>query len=540
MTRSSPNKAGVFTREATGLVKSANRLEATVWNVANIMGSKFPWSVARLGLFPAALILGWSPYLWAVVLIGVAGYVLGILYVQTASAMPRSGADYVIPSRLMGPFWGWIQSWMILCSLVPFWGFSAWVTIRNVKQLFDILRIGGLTTLSVPWILTGTPALVAGILVILAGMTICFLPARRYYQAVTAIGLIAILSLVIMATGAAVVTQASFADNLKPVLGVSSDTLVQTAMKKGFDPNQGLDFATTAALAGVVLFGMNGFQSSATISGELRGKTRNSLLVSILGSLTLFLVLFVPLVWIFLIKFNYNLVLAWSYLFWNSPTNAPLRLPPINALLLTVAAPNMAPLWAVVGFAAVVGGWLGMPASMLYTNRIVLYWGVDRMVPATISEVSPRFRQPLKLFAIQGVVAIACFGLTLLNFNPVNYLWWATLLLAPAFIFPGISALLLPRKHPELMQNVPWRRWLVPLAVLWLIIIVPFYAFAGFIGSIPTTTPGSSLWQYAMSTGLSVTLFAILAGIAIYMIVRAYNVRRGVDVKLIYKSIPPE
>jgi amino acid transporter len=429
---------------------------------------------------------------------------------------------------------------MILCSAVPFWGWGTWVTIRNIKQFFDILRLGGLTTFTVPWILTGTPALFSGVLIIFAGMTICFLPARRYYQVIAALGLIALLSLIVMGVGAAMLTQSAFANNLKPVLGVSADTLLQTATKAGFDPNRGLDFTSTAALAGVVLFGMYGFQHSATISGELRGKIRNSLLVSILGSLTLFLVLFVPFVWLFLTKFNYNLVLAWSYLFWNNPASAPLRLPPINALLLTVAAPNMSSIWAVVGFAAVVGGWLGMPAVMLYVNRIVLYWGFDRMIPSALTEVSPRFRQPLKLFAIEGGVAMVFFAVTLLGFNPVNYLWWATLLLAPAFIFPAISALMLPRRHPELMSNVPWRGWLVPLAVLWLIMIVPFYAFAGFASSIPTNAPGNSLWQYAMSTGLSATLFAILAGITIYIIARAYNIRRGIDVGLIYKSIPPE
>ena len=540
MARRSRGKGPVFTREATGLVKDASRSQATVWNVVSMMGSKFPWSVARLGLFPAALVLGFPPYLWAVVLVGIAGYILGIIYVQTTTALPRSGADYVIPSRLMGPFWGWLQSWMIACSLVPFWGWSAWVTIRNVKQFFDILRLGGLTTISIKWILTGVPALFAGVFVILAGMAVCFLPAKRYYQVITALGVIALASLVVMAIGAALIPQTAFANNLKSTLGVSSDALLQTAMKYGFDPNRGLDFTSTAALAGVVMFGMYGFQSSATISGEIKGNIRKCLLVSILGCLTLFLALYVPLVWLFITRFQYNLVLAWSYLFWNHAASAPLTLPPINALLLTVAAPNLSPVWALVGLAAVVGGWLGMPATMLYVNRIVVYWGIDEIIPSTISEVSPRFHQPMKVVAIEGGVGIIFFGATLLNLNPVNYLWWATLLSAPAFIFPGISALMLPRKHPELMGDVPWRNWLIPLAASWLIIIVPFYAFAAFIGSIPTPTPGNSLWQYAMTSGLGVTMLAILAGIVIYTVARTYNIRRGVNVELIYKTIPPE
>jgi amino acid transporter len=342
-----------------------------------------------------------------------------------------------------------------------------------------------------------------------------------------------------MAVGAALVSQSAFNNNMKTLLGVSSNGLLQTAISNGFNPDQKLDFASTTALAGLALFALTGFQSSATISGEMKGRIRNALLISILGSLTFFLIFYVPFIWLMLSKFNYNLVLAWSYLYWNGKAS-PLMLPPINALLLTVAFPNLAAVWAVVDLAAVLGGWLVIPAVMLYINRIALYWSVDRMVPSSISEVNSKYNQPLKLFAIEGVVALIFFGLTLLNANPIAYLWWGTLLLFPAFLFPAISALLLPRKHPELMRNVPWRKWLAPLAILWLMFIVPFYAFAGFIGSVPSFTYGTPIWQYATSTGLEVTAIAIVIGVLIYVLVRAYNIRHGIDVDLIFKSIPPE
>jgi len=537
--RRSVRKQNVFTRESTGLVKAASSWEATIWNVVNSMGSKFPWSVARLGIFPAGLILGWSPYLWTVLLVGLGCYVFAIICVQITCAMPRSGADYVLSSRLIGPFWGWIQSWMVVCTLVPLWGYTTWVTIRNIKQFFDILRIGGIANVNLPWILNGYPALLIGILIVMVGMVICFLPANRYYQAIGVIGAIAVFSLGVMGVGAVMVSQSVFSYNLIRLVGVSSEGVIQTATKNGFNANQGLDFASAAALAGLVLFGIEGFQSSTNISGELKGKVSRSLLISILGALTFFLIFYIPFVWLMLSKFDYNLVLAWSYLFWNAK-GAPLSLPPINSLLLTIAFPNMALVWAVAGLAAIIGGWLAIPAQMLYINRIALYWSMDKMAPSSFSEINPKFHQPLKMVAVEGALAIVFFGLTLLKVNPITYLWWGTLLLFPTFLFPAISALMLPRKYPELMQRVPWRKWVAPLAILWLIFIIPFYAFAGFIGSVPSFTPRSSIWQYAMSTGLEVTLFAILAGISTYFLVRAYNLHRGIDVEHIFKSIPSE
>jgi hypothetical protein len=81
---------------------------------------------------------------------------------------------------------------------------------------------------------------------------------------------------------------------------------------------------------------------------------------------------------------------------------------------------------------------------------------------------------------------------------------------------------------------------LTPLAIIWLIIIVPFYFFAGFIGSVPPLTPGVSLWQYAISTGLTVTAVIILTGGIVYWLVRSYNMKRGIDVNAIFGAIPPE
>ena len=529
-----------FTRETTGLVKAATPGEATVWNVAGSMGSKFPWSVARLGIFPAVLILGWSPYLWTALLVGLACYILGILSIQLTCAMPRSGADYVVPSRLMGPFWGWLQSWMLVCALMPDLGYATWVTIRNIKQFFDILRIGGITNISLSWILDGLPALFIGIVIIVIGMAVCFLPAKRYYQTIGVVGALAVLSLVIMGVGAAMVSQPAFSDNMRRLLGVSSDNVIQAALRNGFNPNQGLDFAGTAGLAGLTLYGFAGFQFSANISGELKGKVRNSLLVSILGALTFYMVIYIPFVWLMLSKFNYNLVIAWSYLFWNAKPGAPLALPPINALLLTIALPNLTIIWAVAGLAAIIGGWLVIPVLMLYINRTAVYWSMDRMAPSFFSDVSPTFHQPMKLVAIEGVLAAVFFGLTLLKVNPITYLWWGTLLLFPTLVFPAISALMLPRKFPELLHSVPWRKWLTPLAVVWLIFIIPFYAFAGFIGSVPPFKPSTSIWQYAMSTGLEATLFAVLAGFLIYLAFKAYNIHRKIDVDLIFKTIPSE
>jgi len=532
----------LFARKASGLIKEANTSQATFFNIANIMGSKFAWSVAYLGLFPAGLIMGWPPYLFGILLFGLASYILAIIYVQITTPMPRSGADYVIPARLMGPFWGFINSWMIVWSWTPVWSWMAWVTVRNMKQMVDILRIAGLTNANVGWLLDTPAALVVGSLVIIVGTLAVMMPPRRYYRLIALLGIFSIASLVIICLGLAGVSQTSLAINMKSLVGTTPNQLVQTAISNGYDPNGKYDVASTAGIAGYILFVIGGFQYSASISGELRGDVKKSLTTSILGSLTFFMIFSLGMIWLMLDVFGYDFSVGWSFLFWNARSAAPFSLPPINALLLTLAIPSAWPLWIIAGVAAIIGAWLVIPASMLYINRLVLAWGIDRLIPRNLSEVHPKFRQPLKLIVIEGILGLVFYWLLIVypDFNPVNYAWWNTLMFMPSYIFPAICALLLTRRRPDLSKAVPWRKWLAPLAILWLIIIVPFYLFAGVIGSVPPLTPGLSFAEYAISTGLIATAITIVVGIAIYLFVRWYNLKRGIDFNQIFKTIPPE
>jgi APA family basic amino acid/polyamine antiporter len=532
----------LFARKSSGLMKEASSLQATIWNIANLFGSKFGWSVAYLGLWPAGLILGYSPFLWGVLLFGAANYLLAILYVQITTPMPRSGADYVIPARLMGPFWGWINSWMIVWSWVPIWGFAGWLTLRNIKQLVDILRVSGVTTASAGWLLQATPAaaLIASLTVII-GVLMCATPPRRYYSLIAGMGILAIIGLVIIAFGTAIVSQSALAANMKALTGVTPQELISTAISKGYDPNGTNDFTTAAGMMGFILFGIGGYQYSASISGELRGDVKKGLTRSILGCLTIYMITTLIFVWFILVQFGYDFTVGWSYLFWNAGSAAPLGLPPINALITTLAAPNLWPLWFIAAIVAIVGTWLCVPASMLYINRLVLAWGIDRMIPKGFSEVHPRLRQPMRIVLVEAILGVL-FALTTiyLDFNPIYYAYWSVIMTFASFVFPSICALLLVRRRPDLAKAVPWRRWLIPVAVLWLIIIIPFYIFAGIIGSVPPLTPGLSFVDYAMSTGLIATAVTILIGIVLYFIIRWYNKRRGIDFKQIFQTIPPE
>ncbi len=527
----------LFARKASGLIKEASATKAAFFNIANIMGSKFAWSVAYLGLFPAGLILGWPPYLLICLMIGLLSYITAILYIQFTTPMPRSGADYVIPARILGPFWGFINSWMIVWSWLPVWGWMAWVTVRNFKQLLDVLSIVNIIQGPFGYITSSPMVWILGILTIVFAMILCILPPRRYYTILSALAVFSIIGLILTIVGV-VIGMSTFESNFQRYLGYSTTELVNRAIENGWDPNETLTFNSLIGLLGYVLFVIGGYQYSATISGEIKGDVKKGLTISIIGSLTFFMLYQIPFVWLILTGFGYRNIIAWSYLFWNTDI-APFGLPPINALICTIGTPNLWPLWFIAGVAGVFGTWLCIPASMVYINRQIFAWGIDRMVPKTLADVHPRLHQPMKIFILEGLVGTIFFATTITGVNPVSYALWTTLLMSTSLIFPGIIPIVMKKRRPDLYRAVPWKKAFVPLGILQLAWIIPVYLIAGVYGSAPIT-PEMSLWSWAITTGLVATLVVIIAGVIIYYSVRAWNIKQGIEFDKMFKLIPPE
>src|SRR5439155_1176364 len=90
----------VFTRRASGLVRVMSPYSAFAYNILNI-GIIFPWVyITTIILYPGASI-------WLGIFItGVFTGFLAVVYAGLASAMPRTGGDYVFQSRTLRPWLG--------------------------------------------------------------------------------------------------------------------------------------------------------------------------------------------------------------------------------------------------------------------------------------------------------------------------------------------------------------------------------------------------------------------------------------------------
>src|SRR5947208_14214012 len=122
----------VFTRRASGIDPVMSLYSGFAYNILNI-GIIFPWVyIPTIILFPGASI-------WLGIFItGVFTGFLAVVYAGLASAMPRTGGDYVFQSRTLRPWLGFaIVSTMIITFFLQWQALGGWlVAILGLSPMF--------------------------------------------------------------------------------------------------------------------------------------------------------------------------------------------------------------------------------------------------------------------------------------------------------------------------------------------------------------------------------------------------------------------
>lgn len=154
----------LFTRKATGLVRSIGITTAVILALCNVVG--LGW---QKKIFQAT---GWSPIAESNYLFGVHPVVMAFLiagaiilisvycFAVLSAAMPKSGGGYIFISRILSPRLGFVATWL------QFWAVAVSYGIIAVAVVEVILLFGGraglspstMATLEHPWVLFGIGA----------------------------------------------------------------------------------------------------------------------------------------------------------------------------------------------------------------------------------------------------------------------------------------------------------------------------------------------------------------------------------------------
>src|SRR5260370_22448154 len=163
---------GLLVRQESVLVRDVSITNAFFFNIAACVGTSVGWSIAFYQLYPYSWQGpgGISAYAYVAVLTGVACYFLGMIFSSLTSAMPRSGGDYVFTSRIISPFWGWIESWTLVGSPLTIIGFEIIVATHNVQLTADLIGVAftGSSFANAPnWLLDNASNIIVALIIML-------------------------------------------------------------------------------------------------------------------------------------------------------------------------------------------------------------------------------------------------------------------------------------------------------------------------------------------------------------------------------------
>jgi amino acid transporter len=549
----SVSPGGLFVRQASGLVRDVSMANALFFNIAAFVGTAVGWAVVFYALYPEWQGLGISAYAWMAILTGVACFFLGLIFSSLTTAMPRSGGDYVFTSRIISPFWGWLESWTLVGSALTIIGFEIIVAVHNLQLTGILLGVafpGSAFSNAQNWLQDNTSRIITGVIIMLVIAGISVLRTRTFHKVVTALTIFAIISVAISFFGALTIDSNSMNAAL-PALGTSSKAITDAATKAGYSLGSPdftlLGLIGLAGLVSVVLFQYIGFQFSSYIAGEVKGNVRRSVFIAVIGALVF--AVFMNSLYIDVLgnRFGFNLTNAWGYLYWNG-AGAPLNgQPPFTPVMATAVHPGAWLLWLIVALGNITLNVLLCPVYAIFLSRIVLAWALDRQVPEWFSVVNERTNAPLRVIIIAILLGAVFYVLTFFGVSLASTTFFGILLAGLTWIMPGLNAILIPYRRPDLFQltnntgrflGLPKLVW---YGILWLIFIVPVY-LAAFVYPVVKglQSSGSSYLSLSNSSGVGWALVLLVAGIVVYFVMKAVNNSRGINTRMIFQELPPD
>jgi amino acid transporter len=562
----------LFVRQSSGLVRNVSVTNALFFNVAAFVGvglTLYPifYSLAGVPVWKHGL----SEYGWAAVIAGLFCILLSLIFASLTSVMPRSGGDYVFTSRILHPFLGWMESWTLVIASVLIIAFEVPLVLRNLQITARIIGIGAgghFFTHANGWFtdstgaITGTPGFIGSIVVLLGIGLVCVLPTRTFHRVVTALAGYGVACFVAMFIfGLAATSRSSFEAHLPHLTGGLTAAKIAATGNSAFlaGANHGFlsDIFSTSVfplMLSILLFQYIGFQYSAYIAGEVRGNVRRGVLVALLGALAIGVLANSVYVDAFSNHLGFNTNVSWGASYWGlnpNLANVPLGQPNAMPLLAVIANNGLWPIWALISLGGVIFPFLLCPVYINFISRMQLAWSLDRQMPEWFGEVNERLRAPLNaILATLGLTALFLFFQsykalpTILatsehKLNLAGTAWFSIMMAVLTWTLPGINAILVRFRRPDLVRNAPFRRALPWIGLAWLVFPIWIYIFA-VIKPIVNALSGASTLKYLETNGILDAALFYVVGLVIFFIMRFRARAAGIDEKMLFTELPPD
>jgi amino acid transporter len=514
-------------------------LDATLINMGNLA---LAFSIA---IGPAVAVALWpnANIALTVVIAAIPTLFNGLVYGLMGAAMPRSGGDYVWAGRIWHPAVGFMANWGLTFSMMMAFGLYSQLLVTGVTApgLTALGLVSGNSSLTS----LGTTIAQPGWTFALGTLQVIFLAAlmlagnhivKRFFRilAIPTVGSAIVTMIVFLFT-----SHEQFVANFNHVMAGSTGTadtygkiMSQAQAAHYAFPSQTLTAALLAIPLGYTLY--VGFTYSVYAGGEVKQPARSQP-ISILVTLGLNVVLLPLTIFAFYNTVGWDFFHALNFVS-TQPHGVTLPISTYTGFFAGIASNNVVINVVIVG---------GLILTVLMLNAVLLLlpirclfaWAFDRLFPEQITKVTQRGTPWVATIVVALVTELffAIYNFTSFFTLTANY----TLIFSICFFIVGIVAVMFPYRRPELFQSAPplarYKILGVPLlalagaiqAAMFLIIIITSIMLPAFSGPVG--------WQ-----SISFIAGLYLTPVLIYYGVRAVNRRRGIDLDLMWKQIPPE
>jgi amino acid transporter len=163
--------------------------------------------------------------------------------------------------------------------------------------------------------------------------------------------------------------------------------------------------------------------------------------------------------------------------------------------------------------------------GIIVLSRYLFAQSFDRFLPEKISYVSPKYNSPSIALLIELIGTVVLIALATFFYGTLESLFGAIIASMLYFLFIGIAAVLYAFKNEKGRSKAILVTAGTLMAIVFAYLTYQFLAYPGIWGGNPLA--------YGWVAG------SFVAGIIIYMVSKSYYGKRGIDISLAYKELPP-
>jgi APA family basic amino acid/polyamine antiporter len=557
------SKPGLFTREATGLVREVGFMLGVIIILSHVVGLGWQKRAFQFtGPRPVPtdqLPLGLPAIFWAFLVCGLLVMLTGYAAGYVTSAMPRSGGGYVTISRVIHPVVGYNAGWLMFLAEAFSYGLIGVAVFEAIMIFFNIAGIA--------IAFDATTLFLGGVVIIVIFTALGLFGVKLYGWLMHGMFwptlVITIAFFAMWISGA--MDPGVVATGVETALGADPSTFNTLAVNTGMtDPANISTFydAFSFALAGA-FWAYMGWYSVTFIAGEVKEANKKLPMVVLFSGFLIMLIYlgassFSAVSTMSVESFTDAAGHEWSFF----QSYSWLSYGPDAAQTAAATIPNFQDAWS-TGVASIIArgmnlDWLSIliavagvlwlandiPPFLLVASRTMFAMSFDKMMPEKLAEVSERWHSPTwalivtGIFGILGCIAESNVG-GLGEYTAFAGVVGTDIFDAAFLTLFCVSCMLLPLERKEIYDRAAVKHSVGTVVGLGaLATLAAGYCLFTFVKeSVGFIFAPSSTGDLASSIGF---WGCIAAGILLYVVYMYRNSTKGVDMRTLYLSIPPE